>query len=236
MNKRKLQNENLDRIGRKLLERAKTSDVEIEKIVSSPKLFESVNAKIRAGQIESDNYSTRDRKNVFVWNWQRISMMASVSILVLTAVVGAFVFFGSDFFNKPDNQTFVPQIETEKIMQADFPSAKPTAQQVGNFSHYAEQVDLKTQQTRTRKPVRKSKTVKNPEKVQKEIANKFYALTFAGKPLENGEEFRIVRAELSRSSLFALGVNLSIENESEKVKTDLLIGSDGIARAIRFVK
>ncbi len=29
--------------------------------------------------------------------------------------------------------------------------------------------------------------------------------------------------------------NLPIENESEKIKTDLLVGADGVARAIRLV-
>ena len=70
---------------------------------------------------------------------------------------------------------------------------------------------------------------------QNETPGEFYALTAAGNPSENGEELRVVRAELSRSSLFALGVNMPIENESEKIKTDLLVGADGVARAIRLV-
>jgi hypothetical protein len=79
---------------------------------------------------------------------------------------------------------------------------------------------------------------KNPVKRQTiiEPEGEFYALTYTANPVEPGEHLKIVRAELSRASLFALGVNLPIENESGKIKTDLLVGADGIAKAIRFVK
>jgi hypothetical protein len=41
---------------------------------------------------------------------------------------------------------------------------------------------------------------------------------------------------MSRARLLALGVAVQTENEIEKIKTDLLVGSDGVARAIRLVK
>jgi hypothetical protein len=84
------------------------------------------------------------------------------------------------------------------------------------------------------KPARKANAVKR--QTESEVLGDFYALTYAGNLGETGEDWQIIRTEISRSSLFALGVNLSIENESEKLKTDLLVGSDGIPRAIRFVK
>ena len=83
---------------------------------------------------------------------------------------------------------------------------------------------------------RRAKNLEKPKKPPVEnFAGEFYALTNAGN-LEDAAELKIIRTELSRASLFALGVNLPIENETEKFKTDLLVGSDGVARAIRFVK
>jgi hypothetical protein len=64
----------------------------------------------------------------------------------------------------------------------------------------------------------------------------FYSLAVGRNWEESGEDLQIVRAEISRSELFALGINLSVENESAKVKTDLLVGADGLARAFRFVE
>ena len=50
------------------------------------------------------------------------------------------------------------------------------------------------------------------------------------------ENLQIVKAELSQSELFALGINLQLENNFSKIKTELLIGEDGVARAIRVVE
>lgn len=70
----------------------------------------------------------------------------------------------------------------------------------------------------------------------KEVEGDFYALPFAGISEEPNEELQILRVDLPRSTLFALGLNLPLEGEDQKVKTDLLVGSDGVTRAIRLVK
>ena len=62
----------------------------------------------------------------------------------------------------------------------------------------------------------------------------FYPLTFAGDPVETTSGGRVMQVELSRSSLFAMGFNIPIENGAELVKADLLVGPDGVARAIRL--
>jgi hypothetical protein len=64
----------------------------------------------------------------------------------------------------------------------------------------------------------------------------FYALSYAGDPNETERGGRIVRVDIPRSTLFAMGVDVPLENETETVKADLLIGSDGVTRAIRVVK
>ena len=62
---------------------------------------------------------------------------------------------------------------------------------------------------------------------------RFYALTYDDDP---DNDVRIIRVELPRSSLLAMGLGSHAENESEKVKADLLIGADGVTRAVRFAK
>jgi hypothetical protein len=61
-------------------------------------------------------------------------------------------------------------------------------------------------------------------------------LSFAGDLEETAAGGRIIRVDMSRSSLFAMGVDIPLENGREMVKTDLLIGSDGMARAVRIVE
>jgi len=55
----------------------------------------------------------------------------------------------------------------------------------------------------------------------------------AATPLEGGQ---LVRVQLPRSALASLGLPLNIERENESVKADVLLGNDGLARAIRFVR
>jgi len=60
-------------------------------------------------------------------------------------------------------------------------------------------------------------------------------------PLPNAEEFapneaiNLVRVELPRSSVVALGFTVAEERESETVQADVMLGADGVARAVRFL-
>jgi len=52
-------------------------------------------------------------------------------------------------------------------------------------------------------------------------------------PLEGGQ---LVRVQLPRAALASLGLPLNAERGNEPVKADVLLGNDGLARAIRFVQ
>lgn len=47
---------------------------------------------------------------------------------------------------------------------------------------------------------------------------------------------RIIRVELPRASLVTLGVNVALDSDKQLIKTDLLVGPDGVPRAIRLVE
>ncbi len=47
---------------------------------------------------------------------------------------------------------------------------------------------------------------------------------------------RVVRVELPRSALAAFGLPVNIDRANERVKADVVLGEDGLARAIRFVR
>jgi len=52
-------------------------------------------------------------------------------------------------------------------------------------------------------------------------------------PLESGQ---LVRVQVPRAALASLGLPLNAERGNEPVKADVLVGYDGLARAIRFVR
>lgn len=46
----------------------------------------------------------------------------------------------------------------------------------------------------------------------------------------------VVRVELSRSALVAMGLPVNVERTDSRVKADVVVGDDGVARAVRFVQ
>ncbi|MGE0132827.1 MAG: anti-sigma factor [Blastocatellales bacterium] len=46
----------------------------------------------------------------------------------------------------------------------------------------------------------------------------------------------VVRVELSRSALIAMGLPVNVDRTDSRVKADVVLGDDGVARAVRFVQ
>jgi hypothetical protein len=68
-----------------------------------------------------------------------------------------------------------------------------------------------------------------------EIATDFLPLTYgAATNLEEGG--RMVRVELPHLALATLGLPVNMDRANERVKADVLLGVDGLAHAIRFVR
>jgi hypothetical protein len=47
---------------------------------------------------------------------------------------------------------------------------------------------------------------------------------------------QVMRVELPRSALMSFGIPMNMERAGERIKADVLVGNDGLARAIRFVR
>lgn len=68
-----------------------------------------------------------------------------------------------------------------------------------------------------------------------DLATNFYALPY-GSGLALDEGWEIVRVTMPRSALATLGVPEAGEASSATIKADLVLGEDGLARAIRFIE
>lgn len=70
--------------------------------------------------------------------------------------------------------------------------------------------------------------------VEPEIATDFFPLMNRGVgQLDSGQ---IVRVELPRSALMSFGLPMNMDRADERIKADVVVGNDGLARAIRFVR
>lgn len=70
---------------------------------------------------------------------------------------------------------------------------------------------------------------------ESEIATDFLPLVDADSSAAQ-EGGQLVRVEMPRTALAAFGLPMNIERADEPVKADVLVGHDGLARAIRFVR
>lgn len=239
MIKRNLEKQELDEIGRKLLEATRISDEEIEQIVAAPRLFQAVQTRINIERRASKSDS-RNWRNSNLWNWQSISVAAAILILFAIGAVG-FILIGRTLQIDEQAAIVAPlQTESESVEIApifeDFSETVETKKIKIKSQPMTKRKAFKKESLRKQNPQHKTPPVKKRPLPENALSSEFYALNYMGNPNDTGEDFRLVRTELSPSALFALGVNVPIENAKEKIKTDLLVGSDGVARAIRFVE
>lgn len=69
-------------------------------------------------------------------------------------------------------------------------------------------------------------------RVKREVATKFYPLMEVAPPFERGE---LVRMTVPASAMRDVGLFVNASNLDDPVQADVLIGQEGLARAIRFV-
>jgi hypothetical protein len=68
-----------------------------------------------------------------------------------------------------------------------------------------------------------------------EIATDFMPVGYAS-PLSLEDGGQVMRVELPRSALAGFGLPVNMDRVNERVKADVLVGTDGQAKAIRFVQ
>jgi hypothetical protein len=69
----------------------------------------------------------------------------------------------------------------------------------------------------------------------REVATDFVPVGY-GSALDLQDGGQLVRVELPRFALARFGLPLNMDRADEDIKADVLVGADGLARAIRFVK
>ncbi len=102
-------------------------------------------------------------------------------------------------------------------------------------------VQVTDQRRRTADRIRKVGRPKPPvDDLNKPAADAEIATDFI--PLMNRETLaemdggQVMRIELPRSALMSFGLPMDMERAGERIKADVVVGNDGLARAIRFVR
>jgi hypothetical protein len=146
------------------------------------------------------------------WSWKVAAVAAG--ILILISVMALFL-RSSGPFNPPREENAV-------LPPANPPQAPSVA---------PEQV-ASQQPENLPKRVRHARTLNRSEEI--EVVTRFFPLR-EGEDLTALESLQLVRVELTNSALGELALLVDVETANEPVKADVLVGQDGLARAIRFV-
>lgn len=148
------------------------------------------------------------------WSNRTLAAVAA-GILILISMMA--VFWRSAGSHKP-------QREEQAVAPA---SPKPAEHSV---SH--DQIAVEQPKNKPKRALRR-KSVNNPDDA--EVVTEFFPLR-EGEDITALDSLQVVRVELPGSALGEVGLPVDPETMNEPVKADVVLGQDGLARAIRFVR
>jgi hypothetical protein len=219
MNGKKITNKDLDAAMKNILRAAAADETDSGRVADNPFGFAAVRERIASEAAVAE----RPRRRMFVPAF-------SFASLLMALFVGAYVFStGGD----TQNAAAPPRVDAPQNLAA--PAAVETSSEPVN----ATAVSYKPGNSKTafrKRPARK--LIRGPRNETRRapstpLTDTFYALNAGGTPDDEGG--RVVRMNVTRASLFAMGVNVPLENESASVQADVVVDGDGVARAIRLV-
>ncbi len=222
MTKRSLKNEQLDTLAAKLLAGTPLPQAEIERIVARQDLFAGVLNKIE----RIDPVYQPSAKRYF-----SLRQVAALSLVAVVLAVSAGVVL---FRPVQQPQKYAVAVKEEQLPEAEPEAARPEVPPQPIDGELSSGRAAQTQPRIERAVFRKKRTIEEPVEFQQASA-RFYPVSYTGDPSDVAAGGQIVRVELKRSSAFALGVALPLENDEATVSAELLIGRDGVTRAVRLV-
>lgn len=223
MKRGRLTNRELDELGKRLVVSSAPGEGDIERLVSKPNLYDGVLAKIAAVQ----EPVREPRKRVAL---KPVAVMAMAVVLLSIPILALLKYTG---FNEPVLTSKRPrpvEINEESItppVAKPQPAEKDDAEAPRPIHAVMTKVEPRNRPKAPRsRPVRR---LPEPNPV-------FHPIGLADRAEEAAIDGRVVRVEMPRSALFALGMDLPLENGTRAIKADLLVGADGIPKGIRLVE
>ena len=149
--------------------------------------------------------------------WPNRTLLAAAAILLLFLLVGAIRQWSPTERNQKTATTPPAPKESEKPPERPSPLRRSEPKTLR----------LVAAERRTRPaPQRQAASMEDTEFIALASENQLV-------PLESGQ---VLRVELPASTLISMGLRITAEDVSKPVPADLLVGQDGLPRAIRFVE
>jgi hypothetical protein len=226
----------LENIGRGLLAAGALRESEIEKIAAREDLFSGVLARVKAAPApvgaQPFSFARFVRRH-------ELALGGALAAVLCVGVLGLYLQVRSDEISLREVPAPGVQPETARF---DAP-AQPVKHDIAPASapdRVVDEPEATAQPAPERTIYRQSRPSAQPRPQRASLNEttepEFYPVTYAGDNGELTRGGRVIRVDVSRATLFAMGINVPLENESPTVKADLVIGPDGVTRAIRLVE
>ncbi len=225
----KTEREQLDRVVSELLRAVKVSEAEIEAVADSGELYRRVRSRIATERRRQAN----ERASTDGWLAMAQTQLAIIAalgrrrwILAATAVVLILlVVVAPRWVSQPEQKqievilTSTPQEgATESVNLSSYPGLGKEA--AASLRSGARQ---------------NSTQMRRWQAEAAEVATDYLPLTYLAETAVP-ESGLVVRVQIPRLALVSLGVPINVERAGELVQADIVIGDDGLARAIRFIQ
>lgn len=232
MFRREFDNKTVDAIGRRLVESDLLSVDEIDRIIDDPGLFDRVSRRIAA--IDDTSLAGEVRRPWIGWLTAAAGSFASLAILafITTAVINR---NGVVETAKPTGKVVQVPDAAPDIARSDVPPKTIPTKTSADRAFVSNDTGIRPERASYQRPAARVPNVsRRPASFESEA--EFYPVAYTGDPAETAAGGRIIRVDLNRSALFALGLDVPLENDRATVKADLLVGMDGVTRAVRIVE
>jgi hypothetical protein len=162
------------------------------------------------------------------WLYVGVGIAAAIVIVVLIALIAS----------RPNREPAAPREAKDSpgtFQAPPSPAPEPQPERGPLAGHSLD---------RERQPIRRAnssaqsgrRVVDNgPSGRDMEIATDFFPL-MNRESLAEMDSGQVVRVELPRSALMSFGLPMDMDRAGERIKADVVVGNDGLARAIRFVR
>lgn len=219
--------ERLDEVCGELIRAVKVSDEEIAATTSSADLYEGLRLKIADIGAQND----RGASSYARWLGFYTALVERRRFLPLAAAAAILLLLGSSLFvllPGPGGEQ-IAQPGTERVTQPVEPTSPSQVEVASNVE------DASAKHNASNQPQRVSHRRQHAGNRSTEVATDFLPLTFVddSRAQESGH---VVRVKVLRSALIAFGVPMNMERAGELITADVVVGDDGLARAIRFVQ
>ena len=240
---RKISDEQLDKLAKKLLKDFALDEETLDEIAESPKLWWNVR-----NQIEAEK-TRRERSWFFAFRPQ-ILAFGALAIVACFGLTALFLNFKSDPDSTAAKQNPVQNPIGEKVKIPENPAVvspkidlkNPEISKKSESNTVPAKVPVKNVEPKTKFVAKNrlsetsAKQTNNSSKVlpkkAEETKTDFIALSYAA----NTDSGQIVRMKVPSAMMVSLGVATNVEKESKLVSAEVIIGDDGLARAIRFIR